>query len=244
MFTEPMPDCVPEFYRSRQEDADHKYESQTWCQAHYLANRQKIAAAIASGLPVLDFGGHSACQDCLDADHDTMTNGDDDLDRVICRDPACPLHRKPSIKGGITMNRYAELKQRQQQEFATFPMQFAFSDKQFAEAMAALGLEPTDTDKVYKAPGGGIYRREDGPRLKEMMDRFDRELQEAIDGDETGDGFTYEMFQYEMRNHEYGYTMDLDETLDALGYTLDEVQADPRLSHGLEKARTEILGGD
>ena len=63
------------------------------------------------------------------------------------------------------MNRYADLKQRQQQEFGTFPMQYAFSNQQFAEGMAALGLKPADTDKIYKAPGGGIYRREDGPRL-------------------------------------------------------------------------------
>lgn len=138
------------------------------------------------------------------------------------------------------MNRYADLKQRQQEEFAAFPMQFAFSDRQFAEAMAALGLEPTDTDKVYKAPGGGFYRREDGQRLKAMMDRFDRELQEAIAADGTGEGFIYEMFLYELDAHEYGYTMDTEDTLDALGYTLADVQADPRLFHGLEKAVTEI----
>lgn len=139
------------------------------------------------------------------------------------------------------MNRYADLKQRQQQEFSAFPMQFAFSNQQFAEAMAALGLEPTDTDKVYKTPGGGIYRREDGPRLKDMMDRFDRELQEAIAGDQTGDGFIYEMFLYELNSHEYGYTGDTEDTLDALGYTEEDIKADPRLSHGLEKARLEIL---
>ena len=140
------------------------------------------------------------------------------------------------------MNRYEDLKQRQQQEFSAFPMQFAFSNQQFAEAMAALGLEPTDTDKVYKTPGGGIYRREDGPRLKEMMDRFDQELQEAIAEDETGDGFIFEMFLYELGNHEYDVTLDLDETLDALDYTMDAIQADPRLCHGLERARLEILG--
>lgn len=140
------------------------------------------------------------------------------------------------------MNRYADLKQRQQEEFDAFPMQYAFSDQQFAEAMAALGLTPADTDKVYKAPGGGIYRREDGPRLAEMMDHFDRELQEAVASDKTGDGFIYEMFLYELGNHEYGYTCDLSETLDALDYTPDGIQADPRLSHGLEKARMEILG--
>lgn len=140
------------------------------------------------------------------------------------------------------MNQYEDLKQRQQQEFSAFPMQFAFSDSQFAEGMAALGLKPTDTGKIYKAPGGGFYRREDGPRLAEMMDRFDRELQEAIAEDETGDGFIFEMFLYELENHEYDVTMDLDETLDALGYTMDAIQADPRLSYGLERARLEILG--
>lgn len=138
------------------------------------------------------------------------------------------------------MNRYADLKQRQQQEFDAFPMQFAFSDRQFAEAMAALGLAPTDTDKIYKAPGGGFYRKEDGPRLKEMMDRFDRELQSAIAADETGDGFIYEMFLAELNDHEFGYTMDTEEALDALGYTAEEVLGDPRLKRGIEKAATEI----
>ena len=140
------------------------------------------------------------------------------------------------------MNQYADLKQRQQQEFSAFPMQFAFSDQQFAEGMAALGLEPTDTDKIYKAPGGGFYRREDGPRLYDMMGRFDRELQEAIAGDQIGDGFIFEMFLYELGNHEYDVTMELNETLDALGYTMEDIQADPRLCHGLERARLEILG--
>ena len=140
------------------------------------------------------------------------------------------------------MNRYADLKQRQQEEFDAFPMQYAFSDRQFAEAMAALGLTPADTDKVYKAPGGGIYRREDGPRLKKMMDRFDRELQSAIASDKTGDSFIYEMFLFELGNHEYCCTGDLSETLDALDYTPDGIRADPRLSHGLEQARLEILG--
>lgn len=142
------------------------------------------------------------------------------------------------------MNRYAELKQRQHEEFAAFPMQFAFSDQQFAEGMAALGLTSADTDKIYKAPGGGFYRKEDSPRLKAMMDRFDRELQSAISGDGTGDGFIYEMFLYELGNHEYGYTGDLSETLYALGYTKADIRADPRLSHGLEKARLEVLGRD
>ena len=138
------------------------------------------------------------------------------------------------------MNRYADLKLRQQQEFDAFPMIFAFSDKQLAEGMDSLGLAPTDTDKIYKAPGGGFYRKEDSPRLKEMMDRFDRELQEAIASDQTGDGFIYEMFLYELESHEYGYTRDPEEALDALGYTWEQVQEDTKLLNGFAKAHDKI----
>ena len=146
------------------------------------------------------------------------------------------------MNGGNGMNRYAELKRRQQEEYNAFPMQYAFSDRQFAEGMVALGLTPTDTDKVYKAPGGGFYRREDSQRLKDMFDRFDRELSEAIAADTTGEGFIYEMFLTELNNHEFGYTMDTEETLDVLGYTAEEVLNDPRLKRGIEKAVTEICG--
>lgn len=138
------------------------------------------------------------------------------------------------------MNKYTELKQRQQKEFNVFPMQYAFSDRQFVEGMAALGLTPEDTDKIYKAPGGGFYRKEDSQRLRDMLDRFSRELSEAIAEDTTGEGFIYEMFLTELDDHEFGYTMDTEETLDALGYTAEEVLSDPRLKRGLEKAVTEI----
>ena len=140
------------------------------------------------------------------------------------------------------MNRYMELKQRQQAEFNAFPMHFAFSERQFAEGMAALGLAPTDTAKIYSAPGGGFYRREDSQRLQEMTDRFDRELAEAIAADETGEGFIYEMFLCELDDHEYGYTGDTTDALCALGYTAAEVLGDPRLKRGIEKAVAEIRG--
>lgn len=62
-------------------------------QAHYLANRGKINAAVVSGLPILDYGGYALCRYCADADHDTMTDADDDFHRVICCNPDCQCHR-------------------------------------------------------------------------------------------------------------------------------------------------------
>lgn len=137
-------------------------------------------------------------------------------------------------------NRYAELRNKQQAEVNAFPMGFAFSDKQFEEMMAKWGLTPDDTDKIYRGPGGMFYRKSDAPALHEMMARHDREMKEAIAADETGEGFIYEMFSYELANHEYGYTLDPEDTLEALGYTLDEIKADERLRRGIWKAAKEI----
>lgn len=134
-------------------------------------------------------------------------------------------------------NAYSTLKQKQQQEVDNFPFMFAFSDKQFEEGMAKLGLEASDTDKIYSIGGGGYVRKTDSQAMGEMFGRHAREMQEAIDADPTGDGFIFEMFDYELGNHEYVITWDVDPTLDALGLTIEEVNASEKLKHGLQKAK-------
>ena len=51
------------------------------------------------------------------------------------------------------MNRYVELKRRQEKEVNEFPMFFAFSKEQFSEGMKKLGLEPDEKDKIYSILG-------------------------------------------------------------------------------------------
>lgn len=138
------------------------------------------------------------------------------------------------------MSEYTKLRDRQQKEFNELPLGFAFSDKQFEEMMKGWGLSPEDTDKIYSLPGGGYIQKKDHKLLHEMMDRHEKELQEAIKEDETGEGFIYYMFLDELNDHEYGYTWDLEDTLDALGYTMEQIEADKRLSHGLKKAVATI----
>lgn len=84
---------------------------------------------------------------------------------------------------------------------------------------------------------GGFYRRSDADKLREMLDRHEREMSEAISQDTTGNGFIFDMFDYELANHEYTYTGSLTDTLEALDLTLDAVNANPALRHGLKKAR-------
>ena len=135
------------------------------------------------------------------------------------------------------MNNYKTMKNRHQQDVNAFPMFFAFNNDQFDEGMKRLGLNPTDTDKIYRLGSiGGFYKRDDSGKLHEMFDRHEREMQEAIKNDTTGDGFIFDMFNYELGNHEYIYTGDISDTLDALGLTVDEVNASKTLQHGLKRA--------
>lgn len=144
--------------------------------------------------------------------------------------------------GGSTMNEYIKMKTRHQAEVDAFPMFFAFSNKQFAEGMEKLGLKPEDTDKIYKLGStGGFYRRSDSEALFNMFTRHTEEMEKAIEADKTGDGFIYDMFNYELANHEYCITYDREPTLDALGMTEEDLLNDPRLLHGMNKAERNQL---
>jgi hypothetical protein len=134
------------------------------------------------------------------------------------------------------MNKYQELRSKQQAELNAFPMFFAFNQKQFEEGMKSLGLKPTDTKKIYSIGYGGYYRKSDAPAFHEMFQRHTKELEDAIAADPTGDGFIFDMFDYELANHEYNYTRDPEPTLDALGMTLEQIRTEPRLFHGWKKA--------
>ena len=139
-------------------------------------------------------------------------------------------------------NQYQELRNRQQEEVNAFPMFFAFDKQQFAEGMRRLGLRPSDMNQVYAIAGtGGFYRKSDAPKLHEMFARHRKELEEAIAADTAGDNFIYEMFLTELANHEYCITLDLEDTVDALGLSVDEINADKRLLRGLEKAVKQYL---
>ena len=136
---------------------------------------------------------------------------------------------------------YKELKDRQQEEINAFPFIWAFNEKQLADGMRKLGLNPdTDKDKLCSIGGGGIIRKTDAEEMRAMFDRHRRELLDAIEADSTGEGFIYDMFYTELANHEYSYTMDLAEGIAACGLTVEQINADPALIRGLKKAADEL----
>lgn len=142
------------------------------------------------------------------------------------------------------MNKYMEMRHRHQEEVNAFPVHFCFGEEQIRKKFAELGLDrERDLDKIAVIKGtGGFVLKKDAPALKEMLGRHSREMEEAIAGDKSGDGFIYEMFLYELNNHEYGYTYDASDTLRSLGLTLKQIEANPAMKHGWEKAKKEIEG--
>lgn len=135
------------------------------------------------------------------------------------------------------MNAYMEMKQRHQEEINAFPVVFAFGNQQFEEAMKKLGLKPSETDKVCSIYGAGdIFRKSDVPAYLEIVKRHRKEMEDAIAADRTGEGFIYDMFDYELSNHEYGYTRDPSDALDALGISWNRLENDERLLRGFKKA--------
>lgn len=135
------------------------------------------------------------------------------------------------------MGDYTEMKNKHREEMNSFPIKFAFTEEQFAKSMVELGLLPTDMDKVYSLGNtGGIIRKTDSKALNDMLTRHENEFRENIANDKTGDGFIYDMFHYELGNHEYILTGSVSDTLEALGLEEQEVNDNPALMNGLRLA--------
>ena len=135
-------------------------------------------------------------------------------------------------------NEYVNLVRKQEKEFNDFPMFFAYNEKQYKEGKQTLGVID---DKEICSIGYGYIRKSDKQLFSDMLERHNKEFKQSIENDKTGEGFIYDMFLYELENHEYFITYEIDDTLDALSLTLDDVLNSSTLKHGLLLARKKIL---
>lgn len=138
---------------------------------------------------------------------------------------------------------YKQMIERQEKEVATLPIKWAFGQRQFEEMMTSFGLGPDDTDKICSIGAGGFLLKTDKDTVKAMFQRHHEEMKAALDADTTGDGFAYEMFHYELMNHEFIVTCSVEETLESCGLTLESVQSRSNLKHALTRATKEIIRG-
>lgn len=131
------------------------------------------------------------------------------------------------------METYKEMRERHQNEFNKFPMSFAITKEDLKEGLKKLGLSENDKDKIVGIGFGGFIKKEDKEAYEDMENKHYKELQDAIKNDKTGEGFIQSMFDYELANHEYGYTLSLNETLAACGLTYKDIEENPNLQNGL-----------
>lgn len=130
---------------------------------------------------------------------------------------------------------YEELKERQREEFNSFPITYAFSEQQLDEALKRLGAKKEECVSVFGH--GDIVKKEDAPKLIAMMKRHDQEVAEAMKDEEFAEG----AFLYEMNNHEYCINWEGDENV--LGcFMLDFEKLEERgLSGAYRRARQEHM---
>lgn len=139
------------------------------------------------------------------------------------------------------MSKYLELKNKNQKIFNDFSEKyiywiFAFGNKEFDDKLKEHGL--TKDDIISIGAGGFIKKEHRESYLNEMnrLNNYDPFKQVKDDDVEVKKAFIYEL-----ANHEYCITYNLDDTLDALGITAEKIKKDDRLKKLLKEAINQYL---
>ena len=114
-----------------------------------------------------------------------------------------------------TKETYLELKKRHSNEFSAFPIAFAFSKEQFEEALLKLDAK---AEECCSIGSGGIIKKTDSKALQVFIDRHVTEMEDAFNNDDV----LIEAIIYELGNHEYSYTYDPTDTIEALELNMED----------------------
>lgn len=116
------------------------------------------------------------------------------------------------------METYAEMKKRHQEEVNNFKgMFFAFSNDQFKEGLEKVNHK--EGEKVVSIGAGGYIRKDRVEAFKAMLNRHKLAKKDLRRNEKT----IVEGLVYELANHEYVITMDPQEAVEALGYTMETI---------------------
>ena len=143
------------------------------------------------------------------------------------------------------METYKQMKDRHQAEINALPLAFAFSAEQLKEKLTAWNIteEEAIAGAITPIAHGGYIRTTDKELVNDTFKRIREETAAAIEADTTGTGFIYQMFVYELNNHEFSYTQEIDDTLTDLGFTEADINSNSALKAGLIAAIDKINTG-
>lgn len=141
---------------------------------------------------------------------------------------------------------YKEMQESQSERYNAFSnkyMFYAFSEDQLKEGLEQfnLGAIPKEQlgEYITNIGAGGFVLKEHTQELMDLLTLFSQEEKAAFDNDKEGSGFIKEAFLYELGNHEYCITGDLEETLEALGLTREDIATRPNIKNGMFEALKE-----
>lgn len=136
---------------------------------------------------------------------------------------------------------YRELKESIQKKYDEFSIGFAFSEKQLKEQFEKLGVK--SKAEVIGIGDGGFIRKTDreafislNKEANAMLREFLKDYNNLVDA-----------LEYELANFEYCYSQELDEPLETLGYTIEDLHENETLRKAVEEAAKkyfESLGDD
>ena len=132
-----------------------------------------------------------------------------------------------------TFDSYAEMEKAHQEDVNKFPIVWMFgtkTDEEMKECLSQIGAK--HINECVGIPGGGMIRKADVGNLRKMFDKHERERKAFAKTEKN----LYDMIITEMKNQEYGYTLDPEDTLLALGKTRDDLTGDSAFSRAWKKA--------
>ena len=124
---------------------------------------------------------------------------------------------------------YREFKEMKQKEFNALPTMFAFSKNQLEEQMEKLGTNKSEIVNL----GYGMFMREKDLYL---LDAFEGKYEAMEKELMKNDDYLLDAFLYELRNHEYIVTYEVEDALDVFGLTVEDVKNDKRMLIAINKA--------
>jgi hypothetical protein len=136
----------------------------------------------------------------------------------------------------MTKETYSQMSQRHQKMVNDFPIGFAFNSEQFEDAKKKLGVK--NDNELYSIHGGGFIRQTDADKYIKMFLTISKETEEAMKDFE----FAVQAFVYELNNHEYNYTGEVEDALHALNLTQEDIDKNEMLQKALETATSKING--
>lgn len=132
---------------------------------------------------------------------------------------------------------YGALQEAHQEDISNFPILWLFgkkSDAELIEAISKIGAK--SVDELIGIGGGGYIHKSKKDDFLTMMRKHTAERKEFSSNQNN----LVEVIFSEMCNHEYAYTQDPEDTLNALGKTYKDLQ-DPNFKKAWKLAEKKCL---